>query len=255
MVEEILTALSRIRWFFVIARNSSFTYKGQAIDLRQDLGHERAFERLLVDPGPERHKVLELVVEYTSTVTELSTMPGSTLERIGIIRAKVAMSPGPAALRRVAQASRWGQCPILNPPSAMNTMQPQSSPYPRSCANEKGPVLHHIIDKRQRRLGVRAELDIDLVVHMAEPAEWRTRATAVMWSASHDSHSRACPLSPTGRPGVDRDNSIEYLRRSSPMKELLGANCRQTVEIVLPCSTTHAYAARWLRIGPRAGDR
>ncbi len=27
MVEEIITALSRIRWLFVIARNSSFTYK------------------------------------------------------------------------------------------------------------------------------------------------------------------------------------------------------------------------------------
>src|SRR5215469_11955221 len=31
MVEEIITALSRIRWLFVIARNSSFTYKGQAV--------------------------------------------------------------------------------------------------------------------------------------------------------------------------------------------------------------------------------
>jgi TolB-like protein len=28
MVEEIITALSRIRWLFVIARNSSFTYRG-----------------------------------------------------------------------------------------------------------------------------------------------------------------------------------------------------------------------------------
>src|SRR5580692_10122878 len=35
MVEEIITALSRIRWLFVIARNSSFTYKGQAVDLKQ----------------------------------------------------------------------------------------------------------------------------------------------------------------------------------------------------------------------------
>jgi len=35
MVEEIITALSRIRWLFVIARNSTFTYKGQAIDLKQ----------------------------------------------------------------------------------------------------------------------------------------------------------------------------------------------------------------------------
>jgi len=35
MVEEIITALSRIRWLFVIARNSSFVYKGKAIDVKQ----------------------------------------------------------------------------------------------------------------------------------------------------------------------------------------------------------------------------
>jgi TolB-like protein/class 3 adenylate cyclase len=35
MVEEIITALSRIRWLFVIARNSSFTYKGQATDVKR----------------------------------------------------------------------------------------------------------------------------------------------------------------------------------------------------------------------------
>ena len=35
MVEEIITALSRIRWLFVIARNSRFTYKGQAVDVKQ----------------------------------------------------------------------------------------------------------------------------------------------------------------------------------------------------------------------------
>jgi TolB-like protein/class 3 adenylate cyclase len=39
MVEEIITALSRIRWLFVIARNSSFTYKGQAVDLKR-IGRE-----------------------------------------------------------------------------------------------------------------------------------------------------------------------------------------------------------------------
>jgi TolB-like protein len=35
MVEEIITALSRIRWLFVVARNSSFTYKGQSVDVKQ----------------------------------------------------------------------------------------------------------------------------------------------------------------------------------------------------------------------------
>ena len=35
MVEDIITALSRIRWLFVIARNSSFTYKGRPVDVKQ----------------------------------------------------------------------------------------------------------------------------------------------------------------------------------------------------------------------------
>ncbi len=35
VVEDIITALSRIRWLFVIARNSSFTYKGRTVDEKQ----------------------------------------------------------------------------------------------------------------------------------------------------------------------------------------------------------------------------
>jgi adenylate cyclase len=35
MVEEITTAISRLPWLFVIARNSSFTYKGRAVDVKQ----------------------------------------------------------------------------------------------------------------------------------------------------------------------------------------------------------------------------
>jgi TolB-like protein len=41
VVEDVTTALSRMRWLFVIARNSSFTYKGRAVDVKQvgrDLG-------------------------------------------------------------------------------------------------------------------------------------------------------------------------------------------------------------------------
>ncbi|WP_284735854.1 winged helix-turn-helix domain-containing tetratricopeptide repeat protein [Dongia deserti] len=35
VVEDITSALSRMRWLFVIARNSSFTYKGRAVDVKQ----------------------------------------------------------------------------------------------------------------------------------------------------------------------------------------------------------------------------
>lgn len=35
IVEDIITGLSRIKWLFVIARNSSFTYKGRVVDVKQ----------------------------------------------------------------------------------------------------------------------------------------------------------------------------------------------------------------------------
>jgi hypothetical protein len=49
MVEEIITALSRIRWLFVIARNSTFTYSRVSLGLRRQPGgvwgdDEAAFE-------------------------------------------------------------------------------------------------------------------------------------------------------------------------------------------------------------------
>ena len=47
MVEEIITELSRIRWLFVLARNSSFAYKGETVDVKQvgrDLGVDYVLE-------------------------------------------------------------------------------------------------------------------------------------------------------------------------------------------------------------------
>ena len=46
MVEEITTALSRFKWLFVIARNSSFTYKGKAVNVKQ-IGHELGVRYIL----------------------------------------------------------------------------------------------------------------------------------------------------------------------------------------------------------------
>ena len=46
IVEDIITGLSRFRWLFVIARNSSFTYKGRAVDVKQ-VGRELGVRYLL----------------------------------------------------------------------------------------------------------------------------------------------------------------------------------------------------------------
>jgi len=46
IVEDIITALSRVKWLFVIARNSSFTYKGRAVDVKQ-IGRELGVRYIL----------------------------------------------------------------------------------------------------------------------------------------------------------------------------------------------------------------
>ena len=65
MVEEIIRALSRIRWLFVIARNSSFTYKGQAIDTKQ-VGRELGVRYMLegsVRNGSGRVRITAQLIE------------------------------------------------------------------------------------------------------------------------------------------------------------------------------------------------
>src|SRR5215831_11635375 len=65
MVEEIITALSRIRWLFVIARNSSFTYKGRAVDVKQ-VGHQLGVRYVLegsVRKGGNRVRITAQLIE------------------------------------------------------------------------------------------------------------------------------------------------------------------------------------------------
>lgn len=65
MVEEIITALARIRWLFVIARNSTFTYKGRAVDLKQ-VGRELGVRYVLegsVRKGGGRVRITAQLIE------------------------------------------------------------------------------------------------------------------------------------------------------------------------------------------------
>jgi adenylate cyclase len=62
MVEEIITALSRIRWLFVIARNSSFTYKGQAVDVKQ-VGRELGVRYVLEGSVRKAHGKVRITAQ------------------------------------------------------------------------------------------------------------------------------------------------------------------------------------------------
>ena len=68
MAEEIVTALSRCVWLFVIARNSSFTYKGKNVEVRQ-IGRELGVRYVLegsVRRAGDRLRITGQLIDATS---------------------------------------------------------------------------------------------------------------------------------------------------------------------------------------------
>ena len=65
IAEDIITALSRFRWFFVISRNSTFTYKGRNVDIRE-VGRELGARYVLegsVRKGGHRLRITTQLIE------------------------------------------------------------------------------------------------------------------------------------------------------------------------------------------------
>jgi adenylate cyclase len=94
MVEEIITALSRIRWLFVIARNSSFTYKGQAIDVKRvgrELGVRYVLEGSVRKVGQRVRITAQLIDAVNGTHLWADRFDGS-LEDVFELQDKVAIS-------------------------------------------------------------------------------------------------------------------------------------------------------------------
>ncbi len=94
MVEEIITALSRIRWLFVIARNSTFTYKNRAVDVKQ-VGRELGVRYVLegsVRKGGNRVRITgQLIDTLTGTHLWADRFDGS-LEDVFDLQDRVALS-------------------------------------------------------------------------------------------------------------------------------------------------------------------
>jgi TolB-like protein len=70
MVEDIITGLSRINWLFVIARNSSFVYKGKSVDIKQ-VGRELGVRYVLegsVRKGGNRLRITCQLIEAETGV-------------------------------------------------------------------------------------------------------------------------------------------------------------------------------------------
>src|SRR5215468_1475646 len=94
LVEEIITALSRIRWLFVIAGNSTLTYKGQPIDVKRvgrELGLRYVLEGSVRKAGQRVRITSQLIDALTGTHLWADRFDGS-LEDIFELQDRVAVS-------------------------------------------------------------------------------------------------------------------------------------------------------------------
>jgi adenylate cyclase len=94
MVEEIITALSRIRWLFVIARHSSFTYKGQVIDVKRvghDLGVRYVLEGSVRNVGG-RVRITAQLIDATNAAHLWAERFDGTLQDVFELQGNVASS-------------------------------------------------------------------------------------------------------------------------------------------------------------------
>ena len=94
MVEEIITALSRIRWLFVIARNSSFTHKGRAVDVKQvgqDLDVRYVLEGSVRKAG-QRVRISAQLIEAASGAHLWADRFDGSLEDVFELQDKVALN-------------------------------------------------------------------------------------------------------------------------------------------------------------------
>jgi TolB-like protein/Flp pilus assembly protein TadD len=93
--EDIITGLSKLRWFFVIARNSSFTYKGKAVDIRQvgrELGVRYVLEGSVRKGGARVRTTAQLIdaetgkhlwaERYDRDVTDIFTLQDEITKRV-----------------------------------------------------------------------------------------------------------------------------------------------------------------------------
>ena len=106
VVDDIITALSRIRWLFVIARNSSFTYKGRAVDVKQ-IGRELGVRYVLegsVRKAANRVRITGQLVDATTGGHLWAERFEGTLDDIFELQDRIAASVVGAIAPRMERA-------------------------------------------------------------------------------------------------------------------------------------------------------
>src|SRR5215472_13194218 len=106
IVEEIITALSRMHWLFVIARNSTFVYKGRAVDVKQ-IGRELGVRYVLegsVRKAGNRVRITGQLIDSTTSAHLWADRFDGSMEDVFDLQDKVTASVVAAIAPKLEQA-------------------------------------------------------------------------------------------------------------------------------------------------------
>ena len=194
MVEEIITALSRVRWLFVIARNSSFAYKGQAVDVRQ-VGRELGVRYLLegsVRKAGEHVRITAQLVDAETGAHLWADRFDGCLEDVFEFQNETAINVAGAIEPRMEAAEIHRS--IKRPTSSLTAYDYYLRAIPSALAFEKDAAIRAL-----DLLGKAIEYDPRYGAALALAAWWRLQLAVNGWSDDQ---------------AVNRDKAIELARRA-----------------------------------------
>ena len=134
MSEDIITALSKVKWFFVIARNSSFTYKGKTLDVKQvgrELGVRYVLEGSVRKAGNRVRITAQLInaisgahvwaERYDRELADIFAVQDEITERVvAAIQPQLYAAEGIRAKRKTPESLDAWEC-VVRALSLMNT--------------------------------------------------------------------------------------------------------------------------------------
>jgi TolB-like protein len=130
---DLITALSGIRWLFVIARNSTFTYKGRPVDVKEvgrELGIRYVLEGSVRKAGRQVRITGQLIDALTGTHLWAGRYDGS-LEECSTSRTR-SLSASPESLSRRCKRPRCAAPPRgrrpISPPTISTCVGPDFRP-------------------------------------------------------------------------------------------------------------------------------
>jgi pentatricopeptide repeat protein len=184
MVDEITTALSRVRWLHVVSRSSSFTYKGQAINTRQvgrQLGVGYVLEGSVRKSG-NRVRISAQLIEAETDVNLWTDRFDGSLEEVFDLQDKVAVSVAGVIepTLQIAEVQRTSRRPT--------TDLTAYDLYLRALAMMLSPARR--IAEIENIFDTVLERDRDFGPALALAAAFHMNCDIMGWSEDHDTNCR-----------------------------------------------------------------